>query len=231
MSKHWFYTTEPLHVQAVMSLHEVQAKHAVLVLRLKQHDTITLVNGIGFKALAVIIETTKKECIVCVQEVQFVESVTPWVHIAIAPLKNAARLEWFLEKVTEIGVREITLLDTTRTERGHIRIDRLEQIIIAATLQAQQLYKPVLHSLTTYNYFIAQPQQGNACIAHCLEADKLPIKQFYNTTTTILIGPEGDFTEAEILLAKTHGWQAVTLGNSRLRTETAGIVAATQLLV
>jgi 16S rRNA (uracil1498-N3)-methyltransferase len=231
MSKHWFYTTESLQVQAVMGLPEVQAKHALLVLRLKVHDTITLVNGLGYKAIGVITETSKKQCTVQVQEVQFIENNMPYVHIAIAPLKNATRLEWFLEKVTEIGVQEITLLDTTRTERSHIRIDRLEQIIIAATLQAQQVYKPILHNIIAFNQFITMPQKGNACIAHCLEADKLPIKQFYKIPTTVLIGPEGDFTEAEIALAATHGWQAVTLGLSRLRTETAGIVAATQLLI
>jgi 16S rRNA (uracil1498-N3)-methyltransferase len=231
MVKHWFYTAEPLQQHAQIYLNEIQAKHAVLVLRLKPNDSVILINGLGYKATAIILETSKKNCIVRLHEVQYVTNPLPHIHIAIAPLKNTNRLEWFLEKVTEIGVREITLLNTHRTERSNIRIDRLEQIIIAAGLQAQQLYKPTLHNITDYTHFIAQKKEGNACIAHCLEAAKLPIKQFYNQPTTILIGPEGDFTEEEITLAVTNGWLAVTLGNSRLRTETAGIVAATQLLV
>jgi len=148
-----------------------------------------------------------------------------YLHIAISPTKNASRFEWFLEKATEIGIDEITPILSQRSERKKINIDRCERILISSIKQSLKFHLPKLNDPISYNDFIKQKINGNKFIAHCLETKKEKLSNSINKICTILIGPEGDFTEEEINLAKDHGYKPLSLGSSRLRTETAGVVA------
>jgi 16S rRNA (uracil1498-N3)-methyltransferase len=146
-------------------------------------------------------------------------------------LKNASRFEWFLEKATEIGVTEIIPVISKRTERQHFRFDRMNGILIAAMLQSQQTFLPVLHEPIFYSEIFKFSGCETKLIAHCVDDNKVEIKDItISNNTQILIGPEGDFMPDEIAQALQHNYQPVTLGNTRLRAETAGIVAATLLV-
>ena len=150
-----------------------------------------------------------------------------YLHIAIAPTKNTERFEWFIEKSTEIGIEEITPLLCHRSERKSLRIDRLEKILISAMKQSQNAFMPILNRLTGFMNFIHECHDGNKYIAHCREDGKgihLINTENINRHFTILIGPEGDFTDEEIMAAENKGFISVNLGRNRLRTETAGIV-------
>ena len=149
------------------------------------------------------------------------------VHIAIAPTKNIERIEWFLEKATEIGINRVTPLLCRFSERKEIKAERLEKVMISAMKQSLKAYLPQLDELTRFNEFIQQPFDGQKYIAHCdnQHRDLLRNKVIPGQNYLILIGPEGDFSTEEIELALKHGFQPVSLGESRLRTETAGLVA------
>ena len=159
------------------------------------------------------------------------------VSIAISLIKNTSRFEWFLEKATEIGVAEIVPLICNRTERQHFRYDRMKGILVSAMLQSQQCWLPVLHEPVLFEKHIEQSskdESGFRMIAHCLETKKQSITQTeiaQHTKLQLLIGPEGDFTENEIQLALSNQFAAVSLGETRLRTETAGVVAAALLCI
>lgn len=153
------------------------------------------------------------------------------ISLAVSLVKNTARFEWLLEKATEIGVSEIIPLLCKRTERQHFRFDRMNSIIISAMLQSRQTWLPILHEPIAIQQIIQSSSYQQKLIAHCTEDDKTSITQLsLADNIQILIGPEGDFTEEEIQLAKQHHYLPVTLGNTRLRTETAGMVAATLLM-
>jgi len=156
------------------------------------------------------------------------------ITIAISPVKNASRFEWFLEKATEIGVSEIIPLICNRTEKQHFRYDRMKGILISAMLQSQQCWLPVLQEPVKFDKFILNEHTGQKFIAHCEdENSKLPLTNKlinHSTNKLILIGPEGDFTTEEIGLALKNNFIPVALGETRLRTETAGVVAAAILL-
>jgi 16S rRNA (uracil1498-N3)-methyltransferase len=149
------------------------------------------------------------------------------LHIAIAPTKNIDRFEWFLEKATEIGIDEITPLLTSHSERKTINAERLEKILVSAMKQSLKAYLPQLHELTTFKELIINNKTENKFIAYCDEIQKIHLKDLATkgNNTLILIGPEGDFSPEEIKLAIENGFKVVSLGESRLRTETAGIVA------
>jgi 16S rRNA (uracil1498-N3)-methyltransferase len=149
------------------------------------------------------------------------------IHLAVAPTKNIDRFEWFLEKATEIGVDEITPIICKHSERRQLRIDRLEKIITSAVKQSLKAYHPVLHPLTEYKKFIAQKREGQLFIAHLEENNPVLLQKVYlrGSDATILIGPEGDFSAAEVSSAIKVSYQCVSLGSSRLRTETAAVVA------
>lgn len=192
---------------------------------------LQLTNGVGDLVVAEIIEANKRNTIV--RQIQNSNSKAPnrKITIAISLLKNASRFEWFLEKATEIGVAEIIPLISKRTERQSFKFDRLNNILISAMLQSQQAFLPIMHQPVIYNELFPFKSNYIKLIAHCVEYDKKNIADF-NTkdNVIILIGPEGDFTPDEIDLALQNNFQPVTLGNTRLRTETAGIVAATLLV-
>ena len=216
------------HIQTNPVLPEDESGHAVRVLRLEDGAEILITDGKGFFYKAIIIDAHPKYC-----EVSIVTTLQQpplrlfQIHIAIAPPKHIDRMEWFVEKATEIGIDAITCLNCRYSERREIKTARLEKTGISAMKQSQKSCLPQLTGMTDFQYFINQPFDGSKFIAHCGEGEKPLFKQIYHRgeNALILIGPEGDFSLEEISLAIKQGFQPVTLGQSRLRTETAALVA------
>ncbi len=222
-----FYT--PDISENLYTLNEQESKHCVKVLRKQKGDTLYLTNGLGTLFKAEVVDATVKSCQLHVVET-FIEYERRdfTLHIAIAPTKNIDRIEWFLEKATEIGIDQITPLLCEHSERKVIKPDRLERVIVSAMKQSLKAYKPVLNPLISFNDFVQQNKvKSGGFIAHCQPGDKELLKTSYagQNKVTILIGPEGDFNVEEVGLAVTSGYLPVTLGDARLRTETAGLVA------
>ena len=226
---HLFYTPtiEPHHTSFLLS--EEESKHAVRVLRLQSGATVHLVDGRGGMYKTEIIDPHPKRTSLRVLEVQ-TEVAKPnyRLHIAVAPTKSIDRIEWFLEKATEIGITEFTPIICARSERKEVKVDRLEKVAIAAMKQSLKAYLPKINPATDISKFL--DREGGAAtikgIAHCLEGQKNYISSFPPTTDyLLLIGPEGDFTEEEIQKATAQGFVAISLGEARLRTETAALAA------
>ena len=208
-------------------LNESESKHCIRVLRKSKGDTILITNGNGDLHSALITEASPKKCFYTIQSTKHFTQITPPLHIAIAPTKNIDRFEFFLEKVTEIGVSQITPLLSFHSERKSIKQERLNRIITSACKQSKNFHFPKLNPLTEVNE-IVKSKVKNKYVAHCSEGQKTHLKSLsFQEETLILIGPEGDFSEEEIQLALKNGFQPISLGESRLRTETAGIVACT----
>lgn len=223
---HLFYT--PDLKGKIYTLEESESKHCVRVLRLNVNDQIQLIDGAGGFYTAKIIDANPKKCsIEVISEKKEFGKRDYYLHIAIAPTKNNDRFEWFLEKATEIGIDEITPILCEHSERKVIKEDRFEKIIISAVKQSIKAYRPILNHLTPYSEFITSNFNGDKFIAHCEENEKKLLKTNYikKNNALILIGPEGDFSPNEILLARNNNFQEISLGESRLRTETAGVVA------
>jgi 16S rRNA (uracil1498-N3)-methyltransferase len=204
-----------------------ESKHIIKVLRKKDGDILFVTNGLGYLFKTEITLASDSKC--TVQMVSF-EKSTPSnfkLHLAVAPTKMNDRYEWFLEKATEIGIQEITPIICDRSERKVINTDRFEKIILSAMKQSNELYLPKLNPAISFKEFIKQQNEGLQLIAHCEETDKKTLKSVVqpNTNITVLIGPEGDFSEKEIALALEQKYIPVSLGNTRLRTETAAVVA------
>ena len=227
----YFYQKDLDISKSQLVLSEETSKHCVQVLRMKEGEQIQLTNGIGELLTVEIIAANKKNTIVKIIQATNHQQQTKKISIAISLLKNASRFEWFLEKATEIGVFEIIPIISKRTERQHFRFDRMNGILIAAMLQSQQTFLPILREPVLYGEIFKTINHETKLIAHCEEDKKIEIKEIaISNNTLILIGPEGDFTPDEIAFALQHNYQPVTLGNTRLRAETAGIVAATLLV-
>lgn len=223
---HIFYT--PDITGNNYTLNETESKHCIRVLRLEQGSEITLVDGRGGFFTAQITDPNPKRCAVKVISSELNFGLRNfWVHVAIAPTKNIERIEWFLEKATEIGVDHITPLLCRFSERKEIKSERLEKVMVSAMKQSLKAYLPQLDPLTRFNDFISQPFEGQKFIAHCDEQHRDLLKKMIlpNQQYLILIGPEGDFSPEEISQAIQAGFHPVSLGDSRLRTETAGVVA------
>lgn len=206
-------------------LNSEESKHCIKVLRKNEGDLINLIDGIGsFYEVRITIASQKK--------VHF-EIVKSWkeearnykLHIAIAPTKNNDRLEWFLEKATEIGIDEITPIICHHSERKVVKEERLNKIIISATKQSLKSKIPILHPAISLKQLVLVNHTKNCLIAHCEDNEKTSLQTVVTKNTLILIGPEGDFSTTEIDLALANSFTPITLGNSRLRTETAGLVA------
>jgi 16S rRNA (uracil1498-N3)-methyltransferase len=209
-------------------LPEEESQHAVKVLRLKEGDKIEIVDGKGCFYHAEITFPHAKHCEVeILSKTENFQPQPVHLHIAIAPTKNMDRLEWFAEKVTEIGVGEITPLLCERSERKVLKHDRLEKILVSAMKQSKKAYLPRLNELKKFSDFVKENSHGNRFIAHCYEEDKKELVKEYvaGEDAVVLIGPEGDFGEKEVAVALKAGFVPVSLGESRLRTETAGVVA------
>ncbi|MDP2888968.1 MAG: 16S rRNA (uracil(1498)-N(3))-methyltransferase [Bacteroidota bacterium] len=210
------------------TLDETESKHCVRVLRLEKGDQITLVDGRGGFYTAEISYPNPKRCMVDVIKSELNFGFRKFqVHIAIAPTKSIERIEWFLEKATEIGISRVTPLLCRYSERKEIKADRLEKVMVSAMKQSLKAYLPQLDPLTKFSDFISQPFDGQKFIAHCDELHRDLLKKMVvpKQNYLILIGPEGDFSSEEIELAIQAGFKPVSLGDSRLRTETAGVVA------
>lgn len=212
----------------VAYLHENEAHHACKVLRLNIGDKLLTTNGKGILCEGEIISISRKECTVNITK-KYHQDNYNHLHIAIAPTKSNDRFEFFLEKSTEIGINKITPLLSKNSERKKINLDRYKKVLIAAMKQSQNYYLPEIAELTSFEDFIKNSTAEQKYIAHC-EDDTTKIDLKNNNKeieTIILIGPEGDFSPDEITIAKENNFKAITLGNTRLRTETAGIVATT----
>ncbi len=225
---HIFYT--PDIRSDFYTLSEEESKHCVKVLRLQAGDTVQLIDGKGTIYTAEIADNHPKKCSVKVLKFEEKKKRKNYtVKIAAAPTKNITRYENFLEKVTEIGVDEIYPFISRYSERKNIKVERLEKVIIAACKQSQAFFKPGFSALQKFSDLIKTDFKGEKYIAHCYASKtKKHIKELYKKgqDVLILIGPEGDFSEAEIKEARLAGFKEVSLSDSRLRTETAGIVAA-----
>jgi 16S rRNA (uracil1498-N3)-methyltransferase len=222
---HIFYT--PDISSMCYRLSEDESKHAIRVLRLNLGDTVALIDGKGTMYKARIADPNPKRCEVIVEDVQTeFEKRSYQLHIAISPLKNADRFEWFIEKATEIGIDTITPLLCGRTEKKGFNLDRCNRIIESAMKQSIKAYRPLMNRPVKFPEFIKATENTVKIIA-CCEGERELINKIYKPEqdVVILIGPEGDFTPEEIETAKTNGYIPITMGNSRLRTETAGIVA------
>lgn len=223
-----YFFVEDLSNKTIV-LDEDTSKH-IHVLRMQIGEELLLTDGKGRKAHASITDDNRKKCTVEVSSVDVEAESRAKVCIAISLVKNSSRFEWFLEKATEIGVTEIIPLLCERTEKEKFRHDRMRNILVSAMLQSQQCWMPVLHHPTSFNDVVKSNQYAQRFIAHCLPEQKQQLASVsLQQSVIILIGPEGDFTPAEIQQAISTGFTPVALGDTRLRTETAGMVAATLL--
>lgn len=210
-----------------------ECAHAIRVLRLKVGDELYLMDGVGNYYRAKVIEATSHRC--GYEIVETLPQQRQWegrVHLAIAPTKMMDRIEWMTEKATEIGIDELSFLDCQFSERRVVKLPRVEKIVVSAVKQSHKAWMPVLNEMMPFKDFIRQPREGRKYIAHCYE--EVPrtylfdeLRKPYDTphSTTVLIGPEGDFSIDEVRLAVEAGYQSVHLGKNRLRTETAGLSA------
>lgn len=244
MASPYFFVETISASGAVQVLPEDTSKHVIQVLRMKEGDAFHLTDGRGQVADVVIADAHKKKCTVTISGTSQAARAETRHAIAISLLKNNTRFEWFLEKATELGIATIVPLICARTEKQHFRLERMRSILISAMLQSQQSWLPELCEPVLFNKFLedrygtGEPRNGNAwpkpgrLIAHCEPGQKKSLldPQLRDVSRKIvLIGPEGDFTPEEIASANGYGYLPVTLGNTRLRTETAGVVAATLL--
>lgn len=218
-------------------LNEEESRHCIKVLRHKSGDLIHIINGKGTRVSATITDASPKACQIKIDSQEFEEPKKPGCHIAIAPTKSIDRFEWFLEKSTEIGIDKITPLLCHQSERKQIKIPRLERVLTAATKQCLRLWKPELSELTGFHKFIetVHPEKFKF-IAHCAENERKELVAELKKNTNaedilVLIGPEGDFSAEEIERALDSGFIPVVMGENRLRTETAGIVACTSVKI
>ena len=213
-----------------------EAVHAIRVLRLKEGDEMFLMDGEGCFYKAEVALVSSKKCLYTIKETLKQEPV--WrgkIHLAIAPTKDMGRIEWMTEKATEVGFDEISFLDCKFSERKTLRVDRIEKIVISAVKQSRKGWKPVVNPMTPFRRFIENcSNNGRKFICHCYP--EIPCTDFFTAISqeeqpssaediTVLVGPEGDFSIDEVRFALEHGFESVTLGNSRLRTETAGLSA------
>lgn len=228
-------------------LPQEEAQHAAKVLRLEAGDEVFLMDGVGNYYRAELTLVSQKHCLYDIKETMPQEKA--WngnIHLAIAPTKNIDRIEWIAEKCTEIGWDELSFLNCKFSERKQIRVDRIEKIVVSAVKQSRKPVMPKVNELTDFKTFITQPREGRKFICHCYDEIErrdlfAELSATYSTYSlgpeaqktamdcTILVGPEGDFSIDEVRLALDHDYESVTLGDFRLRTETAGLVAVTML--
>lgn len=229
----FFYLSEYTPGQQIITLTEETSKHVVQVLRMQIDELLQLTDGKGNLLTVSIVDDHKKKCTVQVKETSHTAQKKNKATIAISLLKNASRFEWFLEKATELGISEIIPLLCDRTEKQHFRYDRMKNILISAMLQSQQVWLPQLPEPQKITNVIENATEQKKFVAHCIEREKEALKKVADTNASqiIIIGPEGDFTQEEINLATQNNFQPVSLGHTRLRTETAGIIAATLLII
>lgn len=222
-----FYNPDITTEWVQFSFDKEESKHIVKVLRKKESDILHVTNGLGYLFTTEIILASEKKCTVKINSFEQQKATDFYIHLAVAPTKMNDRYEWFLEKATEIGIHEITPIICDHSERTTIKTERFDKIVQSAMKQSNQFFLPKLNEAVTFRQFVNQNHEGSLYIAHCEETEKkllkneIQPKQHY----TLLIGPEGDFSTKEISLALEKKYTPVSLGNTRLRTETAAVVA------
>ncbi len=228
-----FFYIENIAIETALILNEDTSRHVVQVLRMQNGEPLRLTDGKGNLFTAAITDNHKRNCAVEILESVYVPPHSSKISIAVSLLKNAQRFEWFLEKATEMGVSEIIPIICERTEKQQSRYERMQGIVISAMLQSQQAWLPMLQQPQKLQEIISLSMQQQKLIAHCeAEKNKVPLENLstnHSTSSIILIGPEGDFTSKEIELALQHHFIPVSLGHTRLRTETAAVAAAVLL--
>ena len=222
-----FYSPTISENEKLFVFDKEESKHIIKVLRKKESDILFVTNGLGFLFKTEIALASDSKCTVTILSFEKQEPSKYHLHLAVAPTKMNERYEWFLEKATEIGIQEITPIICEHSERKVIKIDRFQKIIESAMKQSLHFYIPKLNEPVTYKDFIKKEFNGQKFIAHCEETDKKSFKKEFKLqeNALILIGPEGDFSVKEIQMALDNKFIPVSLGNTRLRTETAAIVA------
>lgn len=223
-----FYSPDISEISESYTFDKTESRHIVRVLRKSEGDQLKITNGKGYLFTAEVSVASDKKCIVNI--INCAKKDKAWsyhLHIAVAPTKLNDRMEWFLEKATEIGIDEITPIICKHSERKVIKQERFEKIVLSGMKQSLKFHLPKINPATSFNEFINSKPTGELFIAHCEEQDKKSFKRTIkkNTDITILIGPEGDFSPKEIEIAIKNRFTPVTLGESRLRTETAALVA------
>ncbi len=225
----YFYVPDAAHQQA---LPDDEAVHAVRVLRLQQGDEMMLMDGRGTFYKAHVTLATQKHCLYDI--VDTLPQEHQWhghIHLAIAPTKMMDRIEWLVEKATEVGIDEMTFLDCQFSERRSLKLPRIEKIVVSAVKQSRKAYMPILNDITDFRKFVEYHATGRRYIAHCY--DEVPRVNLFETLrqgepdedALVMVGPEGDFSIDEVRMAIDCGFVSVDLGKSRLRTETAGLAA------
>ena len=227
-----FYNPNINETTESFSFDKEESKHIVKVLRKKDADILFVTNGLGLLFKTEITLASDNKCTVQILAVEKAETSKFRLHLAVAPTKMNDRYEWFLEKATEIGIHEITPIICDRSERKVINKERFEKILLTAMKQSNVLFLPKLNEAITFKEFVKRKNSGMQFIAHCEQTDKKTLKSLIKPgeNVTLLIGPEGDFSEKEIALAVENNFIPVSLGNTRLRTETAAIVACHSLV-
>ena len=215
-------------------LSEEEAAHALRVLRLSIGDELDITDGKGNLYKSVISSVAGKHCYVEAKEtLPMPKGWSGNIHIAVAPTKNMDRIEWFAEKATEIGLDELTFLNCRFSERKVIKTERVERIVVSAMKQSLKYSKPIVEEMADFKKFVSQERAGEKYIAHCYDGEKNLLKDVHvaGCDATVLIGPEGDFSPEEVKMAMEAGYKPVSLGNSRLRTETAALAACHILML
>ena len=222
-----FYNSELNEHDKNFHFNKNESRHIIKVLRKDVGDKIFITNGFGYNFEGIIKIANQNKCEVSILNVFYVEPKNFKIHLAVAPTKLNERYEWFIEKATEIGVDIITPIFCKNSERKIIKMERYQKVLISAAKQALRMHFPILKEPKSFNEFIKTKFDGKRCIAHCQEKPKERLKDFIFPQKNILlmVGPEGDFSTEEIKLAEKLGFKSVSLGNSRLRTETAAIIA------
>lgn len=230
MSIPYFYEPGILSGQTSFTLNEISSKHCVQVLRMQENQRIDITNGMGYLFEATILSAHKKNTIVQIQSEKFIAAPPQKITLGIGLLKNLTRLEWLLEKATEMGVNEIMPLLCEHTLFEKFKLERFQNILQSAMIQSQQVWLPALGTPVKFKEAIQNQKQEQKLIAHCEAGDKVDIKKIEaSADLLLLIGPEGDFSFTEIELALTNNYQAIHLGPTRLRTETAALFALSVL--
>jgi 16S rRNA (uracil1498-N3)-methyltransferase len=213
--------------QPTYTLSEDESKHAVRVLRLAPGAPVLLVDGRGTLATAAIQNANPKRCTLAITGRELSAPRATYTHVAVAPTKNLDRMEWLVEKAVEVGIERLSFLRCARSERRDLKLERLEKIAISALKQSGQAYLPQLDELLDFDKFITEIDPATTFIAHLEAGERTALAQAIGAAPRccVLIGPEGDFSPAEIALALGRGVRPVTLGSSRLRTETAALAA------
>lgn len=207
---------------------EQESQHCVKVLRMQEGDSLTITDGKGFFYECELMQAHPKRCIVAIRHQSGIATKRPFtLHLAFAPTKQMDRNEWFVEKATEIGIDRFIPLLCSRSERREIKGERLQKISVAAMKQSMQAYLPEIEAMTRLEDLVAHPFNGRKFIAHCYDRPKKSLAESYKKgeNALVLIGPEGDFSEEEIARAIDYGFEPVSIGETRLRSETASLVS------